>query len=62
MAVNCVTGQKRTLLTPSAPERRQREDNGQQPDALPTFSQMIDVELQAIWAYLRALPTLPDNK
>jgi mono/diheme cytochrome c family protein len=27
----------------------------------PTFGQMSDTELQAIWAYLQALPALPDN-
>jgi len=27
----------------------------------PTFSQMSDTELQAIWAYLQSLPALPDN-
>jgi mono/diheme cytochrome c family protein len=27
----------------------------------PTFSQMSDTELQAIWTYLQSLPALPDN-
>lgn len=27
----------------------------------PTFSQMSDTELRAIWAYLQSLPALPDN-
>ena len=47
-----------TIRTGQTPSGRQLSS-----DLMPwnTFSQMSDTELQAIWAYLQALPALPDK-
>lgn len=47
-----------TIRTGVTPSGRQLSS-----DLMPwtSFSQMSDTELQAIWAYLHALPALPDN-
>jgi mono/diheme cytochrome c family protein len=47
-----------TIRTGRTPSGRQL-DPEQMP--WPTFTQMTDTELQAIWAYLQSLPALPDN-
>lgn len=47
-----------TIRTGQTPSGRQL-DAEQMPWA--NFSQMSDIELQAIWAYLHSLPALPDN-
>ena len=47
-----------TIRTGQTPAGRQL-DGEQMP--WPSFSQMTDTELQAIWTYLQTLPALPDN-